>query len=735
MRLFLLWLSLPLAAVEIQPLLDKYCARCHGMQAQTAGINFTQPAALQNPVVLRKALRAVRENEMPPAGAQPSVEEREAMVRYFETEIRRQSTSTRNAGHVTLPRLNRVEYNNTIRDLTGIDLRPADSFPLDPPGESGFNNDREGLFISPLLIEKYLAAANYIVDEVLAAYRNRAPFHQVLEVEDMRNTETGSPKKPYGYDVTVVQNTIYEYLKLPRTGMYRFSVKAWGKPGKQGIPGVTVRLDGELVGQSDVTATADKPGEYTFQAPAKRGSRRLSLHFYNARPQVADVNAAQGAVLSLDAVRVESAGSTQNVFPEGFTGNTARQAITRFAANAWRRPLTKEEAESLLRTYRQAESSGLAPEEAAGVALKAVLVSPHFLFRTESSGDANKALRLTGYELASRLSYFLWQSMPDEELRRMAQSRKLSDPHTIEQQVARMLKDERSVRYTDSFATQWLRLRKVGMFQPDKKLYPDYDKALENSMIGETKAFFREVLQGGHTLRDLLHSDWSMMNGLLAQFYGLPETKANGGEFQRVSLPAESHRGGLLTQASILSLTSDGVRHRPVHRGVWVMESIFGKSPPPPPANVDPIATNPAAPKATLREKLEAHIHDANCASCHGKIDPLGLAFENYDAIGRWRTEEVTDGTGSNPKVKASGKLPDGREYQDAEDFKKLLLADLDAFNATFIEKLATYGLRRSMSFDDRDDLKAIAAAGKAKDYRLRDLVEAFVCSNLFQKR
>ena len=245
----------------------------------------------------------------------------------------------------------------------------------------------------------------------------------------------------------------------------------------------------------------------------------------------------------------------------------------------------------------------------------------------------------------------------------------------------------------------------------------------------------REVLQSGLTLRELIHSDWSMMNGMLAQFYGLPEAKGTGDEFQRVSLPAESHRGGLLTQASILSLTSDGVRHRPVHRGVWVMESIFGKSPPPPPANVDPIATNPAAPKATLREKLEAHIHDANCASCHAKIDPLGLAFENYDAIGRWRTEEITDGIGANPKVKASGKLPDGREYQTADDFKKLLLADLDAFNATFIEKLATYGLRRSMSFDDRDDLKAIAATSKAKDYRLRDIVEAFVCSNLFQKR
>ena len=254
-------------------------------------------------------------------------------------------------------------------------------------------------------------------------------------------------------------------------------------------------------------------------------------------------------------------------------------------------------------------------------------------------------------------------------------------------------------------------------------------------MIGETKAFFNEVLTSGLTLREFLHSDWSMMNPLLAQFYGLPEANLSGVEFQRVSLPVDSHRGGLLTQASILSLTSDGVRHRPVHRGVWLSEAIFGKSPPPPPANVNPIPTNPTGPKATLRQKLEAHVHDANCAVCHAKIDPLGLAFENYDAIGRWRTEEVTDGIGANPKVTAGGLLPDGRAYETADEFKKLLLADLDAFNHTFIEKLATYALRRSLSFDDRDDLTAIAAASKANDYRVTDIVTALVTSDLFQKR
>jgi hypothetical protein len=280
------------------------------------------------------------------------------------------------------------------------------------------------------------------------------------------------------------------------------------------------------------------------------------------------------------------------------------------------------------------------------------------------------------------------------------------------------------------------------MFQPDKKLYPDYDTALENSMIAEPKLFFREVLQRGLTLREFLDSDWSVMNELLAKHYGVNEAFAAARqgtdpnrEYIRVALSPETHRGGLLTQAAILSLTSDGVRHRPVHRGVWLSEAIFGKSPPPPPANVEPIPTNPTGPKATLRQKLEAHIHDDRCATCHAKIDHLGLAFENYDAIGRWRTQEVTDGVGDNPTVVASGKFPDGREYQNAAEFKQLLLRDLDAFNHAFIEKLATYGLRRTMSLSDRDELKKIAEASKTRNYRLPDIVEAFVCSDLFQRR
>jgi hypothetical protein len=367
--------------------------------------------------------------------------------------------------------------------------------------------------------------------------------------------------------------------------------------------------------------------------------------------------------------------------------------------------------------------------------MAAILCSKSFIFLAEGDPNAMR-YKLNDWELASRLSYLLWSTMPDDELMSLAEDGKLHEKAELARQVQRMLADPRSKRFADSFATQWLRLKKVGMFQPDKKLYPDYDKNLEQSMIAEPKAFFGEVMRHGLTLREFLDSDWSMLNARLAEYYGLSDQGLPHDDYVHVRLPADLHRGGLLTQAAILSLTSDGIRHRPVHRGVWVSESIFGRSPPPPPANVEPIPTNPVtAPKATLRMKLEAHIHDERCATCHAKIDPLGLAFENFDAIGRWRTVEKTDGVGADPAVDPTGKMVDGRPYSTPEEFKKLLLDDLDAFNATFVEKLATYGLRRTMTIDDRADLKAIAAAGKEKDYRLHDLIEAFVCSDLFRKR
>ena len=305
----------------------------------------------------------------------------------------------------------------------------------------------------------------------------------------------------------------------------------------------------------------------------------------------------------------------------------------------------------------------------------------------------------------------------------------------LKEQVDRMLADERIDRFIDDFSRQWLQLHRVGMFPPDKKLYPTYDDWLETSMRNEPVEFFREMLSNNLPIETLLDSDWTMANARLCDFYGLPEPKT--GDFQRVSLKPEDNRGGLLTMGAVLGLTSDGTRHRPVHRGVWLSETIFNKTPPAPPANVDPIEPiPPQGDKITIRQRIEAHTKDPNCAACHKTIDPLGLAFDQYDAIGQWRTlEHVPTGKGEHPPVDASGSLSDGRIFEGSEDFKRLLLEDRDRFARAFIEHLCTYGLRRVLTIDDREGIQSIVDEAKKAQYRLKDIVRAVTVSGLFQKR
>lgn len=408
--------------------------------------------------------------------------------------------------------------------------------------------------------------------------------------------------------------------------------------------------------------------------------------------------------------------------------------LRHFARRAWRRPPTDDELNRYLRIIEREQAAGASPRAAWKIAMLGILASQNFYYLAEGSTDQNRT-HINDWELASRLSYFLWSSMPDDELLNAADRGGLHEPETLKQQLERMLSDPKIERFTHSFPRQWLQLGKVGMFPPDPKLYPDYDPWLEKSMVLETTGFFAEVFRGNLSIREFLDSDWTILNPRLALHYGLSVPPETG--FQRVSLRPEDHRGGILTQAATLSLTSDGTRHRPVHRGIWVSEAILGQTPNPPPANVDAIEPNPVnEPRATIRMKLEAHTTHAQCAACHRKIDPFGFALDNYDAIGRWRTTEfVQHGKGAHPPVNASGQMPDGRRYNGPQQFKKLLVEDLDQFGEALVEKLATYALRRAMTVDDRDEIRAIAAASKKHDYRLRNIIEQFVLSELFLKR
>ncbi|MBI3857496.1 MAG: DUF1592 domain-containing protein, partial [Planctomycetes bacterium] len=553
-------------------------------------------------------------------------------------------------------------------------------------------------------------------------------------------------------------------FNAPAGGEYRIRVKLSGlKPAKGRAPRLSVYaadLD-RLLGEQDVLAPEDKPTvvEFTAHLPAGRHMIRISNEApgpgnnldrggrHGSRPFISlkdgrepwqwKMSDEQGLPLwpFLIVDWVEWEGPLADPAPRDVDlKGEAREVLARFAAKAFRRPLRAEELDRLVALVERERKSGESPAAALKTGFLAVLCSKDFFYLVEGAPDRNDA-RISDWELASRLSYFLWSTQPDAPLLEAARDGSLRKPEVLRSQVQRLLRDPRIERFAAGFPRQWLRLGKVGMFPPDKKLYPDYDEHLQKSMVQETTATFREVLFKNLSLREFLDSDWTLLNARLAEHYGIAGVE--GDEFRRVPLAPEAHRGGLLTQASILCLTSDGTRHRPVHRGVWVMESILGRSPPPPPANVPPIEPTPAkSPKATLRMKLDAHKSDPNCAACHRKIDPLGFAFDAYDAIGRWRTvEAVRDGAGDNPKVDASGELPDGRKFADTAEFKKLLLADVDRFNAAFIEKLATYALRRGLSVDDRAALAELARKSKAADFKLATLVETLATSELFQKR
>ena len=774
---------------ELRSYLDTHCIKCHDAESEKGDFridNLSSKIGIEDTPHWLEIMERISSGEMPPKKekVRPTAEESAKFVEVVASHMKAGEAARMAArGKVSYNRLTREEYVNTVRDLIGVHFDATDPGGFLEDAEwHGFERVGSVMTLSPSNVEKYMAAAEVVLAEAyppqkpvfMDATKRAIGENQVNERHRDRLRELGLLDK-VRYEVW--PGDIFRYSgpqePLPEAGIYEISYTLSGlKPEKDRAPRLFVyetKLD-RVLHEQDIIAAEDKPITVTFRAHLPKG--RPNIHVINSVPGPSNtppsgrhgnrpfISTKEGRspwqmkltdeqgrprypFLIIDTVSWKGpiiTGQEQQRRDEYMpkeAGNLAqvRESLGRMARRAFRRPVTDEELDGYVSIVKAEIDAGEKFTDAVKAGMLSILCSKSFLFIAEGD-EASMRHTLNDWEIASRLSYLLWSTMPDDELMTLAEKGLLRDKNERSKQFARMLADTRATRFTDSFSSQWLHLRKVGRFPPDKKLYPDYDAHLEKSMVGETKAFFRQVLNDGLTLREFLNSDWSMMNSRLANFYGVPDVGDAHEDFKKVSLPLETRRGGLLTQASILSLTSDGTRHRPVHRGVWLSEAIFGKTPPPPPANVDPIAPNPVdSPKATLRMKLEAHIHDASCAACHAKIDPLGLAFENYDAIGRWRTEEPGEGTGENPKVDPSGKLPDGRTYQTPEEFKTLLLANIDTFNAAFIEKLATYALRRSVSFDDRKDLHAIAEVSKSKDYRLRDLLEAFVCSDLFAKR
>ncbi len=768
----------------VRPFFEQHCNKCHDAKKQKGDLRVDNLIVdLQSPKIMghwEEIMSRINSGDMPPEDeARPKPEEISQVAEWIVLQLREAETARQSSAgeRVAFRKLTRDEYANTVRDLLGVnfDVKAPTGLPEDPDWK-GFERIGSVLTLSPAHIEKYLSAADAILDEALSL--RPEPKREVIRWEafDMRWKGFKEEYQARGIAGKVrIEIVPRNYttdswnIEIKTTGDYLLRLKLSGlRPAGGRAPRLKVYMSSinTTLIEQDVDTPEDKPitvearvhlvaGKYPVRiinsVPGPNPEGRRSRHsgtpnaFTTTRSRVPwqlkltddDFKPIQPTLI-IDTVEWD--GPIVDSWPtkahQQIYGSSkdAREILTKFATRAWRRPVQAKEIERLMQPVNKSLELGDSFEVAVKNGLIGVMCAKSFLYLEE--GEAAKATpTLSNYELASRLSYFLWSSMPDEHLLDLAKQGKLHDAKTLRAEVQRMLADPKAQEFADSFPRQWLQLRKVGMFPPDKELYPDYDENLEQSMVAETLGFFEEVLKRNGSLHEFLDSDWSMINERLAMHYGIDGIR--GDQLQRVVLKPDDHRGGLLTQAAVLSLTSDGTRHRPVHRGVWMLESIIGKPPPPPPANVPALSTpDVKAKKTTVREKLELHRSDPNCTACHNKIDPLGMAFDNYDAIGRWRTvETIKDGTGADPALDPSGVLPDGRAFADSVVLKKILLDDEDKFAAAVTDKLATYALRRGMTFLDREELKRVTDESKAANYKLASLIESLVTSPLFLKR
>ena len=746
-----------------------------------------------------EAMEQVNSGEMPPKKdkePRPTQAEIAAFVADLDARLK-EGKAARMAARppVTHYRLSRKEYQNTVYDLLGARYNPAAPGGLNEDSLwHGFERIGSQLSLSPSHVDRYYRAADTVLERAFPAKAGETRKVRMTAAEmhygDMKTAQTALDqfgiKRPLrqllfpGRIETALSPQWFGKVGPEQSGLYRLRLKAsgirplGGQPAHLSIGKSTGEETVASLVEFDINAPEDSPKIYEFDVyldmpatlhfsvVATDGVDRRSgaafrnvlgsktyLFTHSSERQLLNTNAPQmfddkgngifstvlvdwieweGPLLTpTEKARREGLLPADNASPE-----VIAEHLRSFAEHAWRRPVRVDELSEFLKAYASERAAGEKTAEAYRVALQGVLTSRNFIYLVE--GEPTKRDKLTDWELASRLSYLLWSSMPDAPLFEAAKVGALKGDN-LSKQVDRLLKDPRSERFVDDFSRQWLQLHRVGMFPPDKKLYPNYDSWLETSMRGEAVEYFREMFGKNLSVDGFIHSDWTMANSRLCDFYGLPEPKTEG--FQRVALKPEDHRGGLLTMGAVLGLTSDGTRHRPIHRGVWLSEAIFGKTPPPPPANVPAIEPPTAqSPKASLRDKLTAHSTNPNCAACHSKIDPLGFAWDNYDAIGQWRTQEkVPAGVGADPEIKPAGAMPDGRAFKDSVAFKQLLIADRDVVARAFVEHLSTYALRRVLTFDDKADIDAIVAEAKKHDYRLQDIVKAVAVSELLRKR
>ncbi|HYL39630.1 MAG TPA: DUF1592 domain-containing protein [Bryobacteraceae bacterium] len=781
----------PVASPAIDPraFLDTYCIACHNQKLRTAGLmldrlDVTQPSA--NPEVWERVIAKLRAGSMPPPGMpRPNAAAYHTVANALENEIDRAWAAGPNTGRISaVHRLNRVEYNNAIRDLFALDLDVKPLLPGDETADGSFDNFADVLSISTAHLERYLSVARQVTRLASGLpptspglERFEIPLHVLQDDQQSEDLPLGSRGGiAIHYDFPVSG----EYLiKVRLQRQYQDYLKGMGWPQK-----LDVRLDGKLLKRFTVGGRAQgRPaassyagdGEPGFagdpewekymqitgdsglevRVPVQAGPHVVGVSFVRElwEPEGLPQPLQRGRVIADDNVYMgySNVGSVQIGGPYSTAAATAKDTpsrraifvcqprvdseeracatkiLSRMARLAYRRPVTTADVKTLLEFFDTGRHDGGSFDHGIQFALERLLVDPDFLLRVHRAPPAPATDRLSDLELASRLSFFLWSSIPDERLLSLAERGELASPPTLEKEVRRMLADPRATAaLVDNFAAQWLNLRRVEEVVVDPDRYPNYDESLLQAFRRETELFIASTLREDRSVIDLLDANYTFVNERLARHYGIPGIY--GSRFRRVTLPNHDQRGGLLAEGALLATTSYPDRTSPVLRGKWLLNNILGLSVPPPPTEVDRnLETKPGAKPASIRERLAQHRQDPSCNGCHSVIDPLGFALENFDAIGGWRTVDE-----SGQPVDASGATVSGAKVEGLAGLRALLLSEPEQFPRTVTEKLMAYALGRRLDYYDRPAVRLIVRDAAAHEYRWSSIILGIVKSPTF---
>jgi len=749
------------AATSHLAVVNQYCVACHNEGAKTAGLALDLIVA-DDPAVhsetWEKVVRRLRARQMPPAGMpRPDEATYKLAVNALEQSLDADAVANPKPGRTdTFRRLTRTEYHNSIRDLLDLDVDVATLLPSDESSR-GFDNITVG-GLSPTLLERYVNAAEKLSRLAVGGPRNKPDGFTVRTPPDLTQ-ESHFDGLPIG-----TRGGAKVDYNFPLDAQYEIAVRLTRDrdehiEGLRGAHDIELTLDRKRVELFTIEPPTDRGDHHSadkhlhVRIPVTAGPHTLAVTFIQKpaallvterKPYQAAFNyyrhpRIQPAVFSITVngpYGEASPGDTpsrRRIFvcaPNSATDEKcAANILSKLVRRAYRRPITDADLEKPMAFFREtAAKDGFA----AGIemALSSVLVNPKFFFRIESDPEdvrAGTAYRLNDIELASRLSFFLWSSIPDDELLDTAVRGELSQPDVLDTQVRRMLADERSSNLVDNFASQWLYLRNLESIVPDMRLFADFDDNLRQAFRRETELFFESVLRENRGVGDLLKSDYTFLNERLAKHYGIPNVY--GSRFRRVPVDAASRRGGLLRHGSVLTATSYATRTSPVLRGKWVLENILGIPPPPPPANVPALKDNTVSSAVTVRERLAEHRANPACSSCHDLIDPVGFSLENYDAVGRWRTVDA------GVEIDSQGGLPDGSKFNGIDGLEQALLERPEIFAGTVTEKLLTFALGRGVEAYDAPAVRKIVRDAAPGNYTLSSLIVGITSSTPFQMR